>query len=169
MTKSGKLLIILSITLIVGGFFYYQQQDNPEEMASTNIDQTSPGEAPMAEDITLLSYLQDATEAEEANLIAVDGSDSSGVAYRLFENGEFKHAVIADMPDPAPGSVYEGWLVQPDPLNFFSTGVMEKNEEGLWVLEFTSDQAYADYFRVVITEETIVDEIPEIHIIEGDF
>jgi hypothetical protein len=169
MTKSGKLLIILLVTLLVGGVFYYQQLDNAEDTATANTEQSSDNETPLEPSPTLLSQLQKSTETEEASLKAVDGSDSSGMAYRLFENGKFKHAVVADMPEPAPGSVYEGWLVQPDPLNFFSTGVMEKNEEGLWVLEFTANQAYPDYFRVVITEETIVDEIPEIHIIEGDF
>ncbi len=106
---------------------------------------------------------------EETTLKAVDGSDSSGKAYRLIEKGKLYHAVVATMSDLRGENKYEGWLVQPNPLKFFSTGVMKKNKEGLWVLEYTANKESPAYYRVVITEETVVDSTPEKHIIEGDF
>ena len=79
------------------------------------------------------------------------------------------HAVVAFMLDPGINNAYEGWLVQPGPLQFFSTGVMEKNDKGEWVLEYTAQEEFPNFLRVVITKETIVDAIPELHILEGDF
>ncbi len=46
---------------------------------------------------------------------------------------------------------------------------MEKDEQGNWVLGFQSTQPFPEYYRVVITLETVVDPTSEIHVIEGDF
>lgn len=97
------------------------------------------------------------------------GSSGSGLAYKLAQNGRLYHAVQARMEDPSEGAVYEGWLVQPEPLRFFSTGVLELNEQGEWALELRLDEEYPTYTRAIITEETLVDDTPERHILEGDF
>jgi hypothetical protein len=106
-----------------------------------------------------------------AVLAAVDGSTSSGTAYVVRGEGKLTHLVEATMPDPTVGNSYEGWLVDVSttPLKFFSTGVMSKNDSGIWVLEYEASQEYPSYNRVVITEETKIDAVPEKHIIEGDF
>ncbi|MDP6704244.1 MAG: anti-sigma factor [archaeon] len=145
--------------VIVGAMFLFIGRDQQGEQEVSQVPSPKP----------LIQLLPDIQGSESAKLEAVDESESSGTAWRLSANGFFQHLVVASMPDPAEGSVYEGWLVQPSPLMFFSTGVMEKNEDGEWVLEYQEFAEYPTYARVVITEETIVDEIPEIHIIEGDF
>ena len=122
----------------------------------------------MAE-INFLALLRDNENAQQASLRAVDGSNSSGIAYRLWADGVLSHTVVVSMPDPEIGNVYEGWLVQPSPLRFFSTGVMEKNEKGEWTLEYMAKEEFPTFLRVMITKETIVDATPELHIIEGDF
>lgn len=119
--------------------------------------------------INLIEKLQNDPNTQTAKLEAVDGSDSKGVAYRLVEDGNLYHMVIANMPDPEDDNQYEGWLVQTNPLKFFSTGVMEKDESDMWVLEYETDEEFPTYLRTVITEETVVDATPEKHIIEGDF
>lgn len=118
-----------------------------------------------------VTSIKDDSNVLVANLIAVDGSQSSGTAYVVREGGKLTHLVEASMPDPAPDNSYEGWLVNvsTSPFQFFSTGVMSRNGEGVWTLEYSVDNEYPDHNRVVITEETVVDEIPEDHIIEGDF
>lgn len=118
---------------------------------------------------SVLEKLKNDSDVEIAKLVSVDGSESEGVGYRLYRDGTLFHAVEARMPDPGVGVSYEGWLVQKIPLRFFSTGVMKKNEEGVWVLEYVVDKGYPRYLEVVITKETIVDEKPEEHVIEGSF
>jgi len=149
------IVILASATLFLTGFF----------------GNSLPGTGDVDEkmkDISILETMISDPNTETAELVAIDGSNSSGVAYRLLFDG-LKHVVMAQMPDPADGSVYEGWLVQPEPLQFFSTGVMRKNSDGYWVIIYDNNNPFKSYSKVIITEETIVDEKPERHVIEGDF
>lgn len=149
------LIAIVVASLIYGGFF--SKLENQKEVEEK------------IEEVGILEMLINDSSTETAPLVAVDGSNSSGIAHRLLKDGKLYHVVVADMPDPKEDHSYEGWLVQSDPFNFFSTGVMEKNENNQWVLIYSADEEFENHTRVVITEETIVDETPEDHIIEGDF
>lgn len=128
------------------------------------------GDAPGQEQSVLETILA-GNAVQKAVLEPAEGSNSrgSGLGYKFVEGGRMYHAAQARLEDPAEGTVYEGWLVQPEPLRFFSTGVMELNSQGEWALEFERDGDYASYTQVVITEETVVDETPERHILEGTF
>ena len=119
--------------------------------------------------VGLLKTLRSNASSEQANLVAVDGSDSSGSAYRLIEGNKLYHFVRATLPELVGDNKYEGWLVQSSPLKFFSTGIMQLNENNEWVLEYESNEEFSTYLQVVITLETKVDAIPEKHIIEGSF
>ena len=156
-------IIILALIALAIIFFrdIFINTESPVDTEKKNMEEKE-------EMITILELLIKDSDTEIISLKAVDGSTSSGVAYRLFKDNKLNHLVIANLPDPGNDNLYEGWLVQPDPLEFFSTGVMEKSKEG-WVLIFTGEEEFSDYYRVVITEETVVDSFPEKHIIEGDF
>ena len=52
-------------------------------------------------------------------------------------------------------------------LTFFSTGVLVRSTENMYGLTFTQDKLSEGYNFVVITEETVIDETPEVHILEG--
>ena len=123
----------------------------------------------MENDSPVLSMLLNDSTSQMTVLSAVDGSDSSGFGLRLVKDGVLNHAVAATLPNLQEGSVYEGWLVQTDPLVFFSTGLLNQQEDGSWALEFVNLEVYPTYLKVVITLETEVDETPEKHIIEGSF
>jgi hypothetical protein len=158
------LIVLVVLGVAVGVWFLGSQEARTPE--------NGQGEAEQKEreaELGMLESLRANSDAQTAELAAVDGSNSAGIGYRLFANGVLKHAVVATMPAPTAGNVYEGWLVQTEPLRFFSTGVMEQQEDGTWVLEHESGEEYPTYARVVITEETVVDATPERHVIEGDF
>jgi len=158
--KKIIILFIVAILIVVGVVMI--QSPSQEE-------QEGPKEVIQQEVLSFLEALVVNSATQTADLVAVDESDSKGTGYRLVQDGNLSHVVVAIMPDPAEGNVYEGWLMQKEPLQFFSTGILEKNEQGIWQLEYTDEQEYPTYLRVVITEETVVDETPEVHIIEGDF
>ena len=164
MKKLIIILIIILATVLVGYFLYPNQEVTaPSEDTQKSID------IDIEEDLSILSMLTNTSSVQTAELEAVDESDFSGMAYRLFKDGVLWHAVEATMPDIKSGNLYVGWLVQAEPLEFFSTGVMEKNQEGRWILEYRADSEYSTYLKVVITEETVVDAMSEEHIIEGSF
>jgi len=166
-----KYILIIVVLAVFGILIFAYQLRMPKEEIKVQVPLTQKEESEIAieEESGILAMILRNPEAQVAPLTAVDGSNSSGAAYRLFKDDNLYHAVMATMLDPQEGNVYEGWLVQPSPLQFFSTGIMEKNEDDVWVLEYSADNEYPFYTKVIITEETIVDLIPETHIIEGSF
>lgn len=136
---------------------------------ATNFPGDSEGEVYRPEDNVVLETVLNSQDTQVALLGDVDGSGSSGTAYRLTKDGTLYHAVVATMAPPKEGYSYEGWLVQSSPLKFFSTGVMRSPEAGVWVLEYERDGEYSSYNKVVITEEKTIDATPERHVIEGNF
>lgn len=155
-------IIVILLSIALGVFLFSDTFKKPISIEEKEIEKKE-------EMISFLELLISDSDTQTTSLVAVDGSSSSGVAYRLFEEGKLHHLVVASMPDPEEGNSYEGWLVQPNPLEFFSTGIMEKNEEDQWILTYNAEGEFSNYYRVVITEETVVDPFPEKHIIEGDF
>ena len=166
-----KYILIVVVLAVVGIIIFAYQLKIPKEEIKVQapLTQEEESETAIEEEGGILEMISRNSEVQIAPLTAVDGSNSSGAAYRLVEDGKLYYAVMASMPGPQEGNVYEGWLVQPSPLQFFSTGVMEKNEENVWILEYSADNEYPSYTKVIITEETIIDPIPEMHIIEGSF
>jgi len=161
--KKSYIIILVIVLVILGGLYFGGAFEKSEEQKKEEQDLEKNMET-----VTILETLLSDPLTETTALLPVDGSGSFGNAYRLFKDGKLYHAVIAEMPDPAEGNSYEGWLVRNDPFDFFSTGVMEKKDDQ-WVLFYMIAEEFPDHSRVVITEETVVDETPEGHIIEGDF
>ncbi len=103
-----------------------------------------------------------------AELEDVSGGNSKGTGYISRGAKALSHEVMAELPDPVGTDFYEGWLVQQTPtLKFFSTGEMVKEDDGSYSLSFQSERRYEDYNFVVITLETLRDDVPEKHILEG--
>lgn len=159
--KRYKIIIIVVLAIIILGFLFYDGIINKIK------DQKETKEN--IKEISVLETLIKDSSTEVRALLAVNESSSYGTAYRLLKDGKIYHVVVADMPDPKRGSFYEGWLVQDDLFDFFSTGVMQKNEDGQWVLIYTANKEFENHKKVVITEEAIVDATPEDHVIEGEF
>lgn len=108
-------------------------------------------------------------------LESVDPRGGVAQALRKTENDVFKHRVEINAGDPQEGFFYEGWLVKKPslPIKFYSTGALEKNEHGHYVLYYEAPyDERAEYNEVVITEETLADGLdgkPEEHIFDGRF
>lgn len=156
--KKKDIVIGLVILAVLAGTIYFirKPRQRLEELPSPSIE----------EKIEESFNLEIPDDVDKAQLRDITGGISSGMATRIFENGEFKHMVLADLPDPVTGVFYEGWLVKDN--DFFSTGKM-RIAKGGWVLEFESSIDYSDYNKVVVTQELIDDENPETHILEGEF
>lgn len=169
-----KLLLVLGVLAVFGVFIFLRPSDSVDENASVDeitdsvIDEESETSEDMTEMEAVMKVILGDAATVSAELPDVTGGTSSGTAYISRTNGKFYHYVEASLPEPAEGSVYEGWLVIREPeLQFFSTGVMEMREDGMYVLSYIGDEVSEEYNFVVITEETVVDETPETHIIEG--
>ncbi len=159
--RMNKIILVTGAILVLGGALFLWQIGLPGYTGSVPYVEE-------VEEASIFERILSGNGTQKAVLEPVDESNSRGLGYRFVQDGTMLHAVAARMEDPLEGTVYEGWLVQPEPLRFFSTGVLEKNEQGEWVLEFESQEEYPSYTRVMITREFMVDETPEAHILEGD-
>ncbi|MBI2607891.1 MAG: hypothetical protein HYW51_03635 [Candidatus Doudnabacteria bacterium] len=162
-----KLIYLVIIVIIAVVLFLSRGTQTPDDdKVNTGPEAVTPEKPPTT---GVMSLVKNDASVQTTTLKPVNGSNSSGTAYRLVKDAVLYHTVVASMPDPNPGNSYEGWLVQISPLKFFSTGILEKNSNGDWTLEYTADQENPTYLRVVITEETVIDATPEAHVLEGDF
>lgn len=160
--------IVIGIVILfaLAGFIYFRaKRETPPELT---VPQTLSTEDTLEQKFGLTLP----EDVDRAELKDVTGGDASGIATRKFENGRFTHTVLADLPDPAQGSFYEGWLVRgkegDENFAFISTGKM-KLAKGGYLLEFESTTDYSAYNNVVITQEKVFDATPETHILEGSF
>jgi hypothetical protein len=172
--------ILLGVVLLVilsGGWFLLSNRPDDaadEAMKTANLDRSEeiikrPESIKMEkEETTVAAKVMGSGESLVAPLEDVSGGAAKGTGYVLRERGVLYHYVSADLPPPLGGNKYEGWLVKREPsLLFFSTGVMTLSESGTYELSYESEDESIGYDFVVITEETVVDEVPEKHILEG--
>ena len=106
-----------------------------------------------------------------AALADVTGGDSFGLAYAHFENGTYTMiAKMGNLPEPAQGYFYEGWLVRRgDLFSVLSVGRAVKTEKG-YMSVYQSSLDLSDHaFYVLTLEPEDQKTAPEEHILEGSF
>ena len=163
----GRVFWIIALAVIIAGFYFLflRKPEAPGLEVTENTPQITD------EMKSSFGVLID-DNAEKTELVDVTGGMASAIATRIYENGVFTHAVLADLPDPTSGTFYEGWLVRgkagDSDFDFISTGKMQLAKGG-YVLEFESQTDLSDYAGVVVTLETKLDDVPEEHILEGSF
>ena len=163
-----KILVIIILGIVVSGGFFIVRQFPEEQILQSNQAEPEQNEE-KAQPRDILDIVENESATETAPLLAVDGGNGSGAGYRLMKDGMLYYAIVAAMPDPREGSMYEGWFSRADSLELFSTGTMERNEDGLWVSGYSLPGEFLEFSRVMVTEEVVVDGIQERHILEGTF
>ena len=161
--------IFLILIILLGVYFIFTSVSEKTSI-SENIEPVAVTDEPitLVESSFDLTFLQNESTVK-IDLNSVDESSSYGSAFILLEDDNLSHYVIADLPVPDDGSVYEGWIVNSATTSFFSTGVMVLDANGQFELFYSQELLEEGYDKVVITLETIVDETPEAHVLEGSF
>ena len=165
------MLLVVIVALL--GWFVFRGGDDVEESVEEVVVEEVTEEAIVEADVVV----EEVNNTEQIDLVAVDGSGSSGIARRGTSGDLFSHVVVATLPEiDTTTHFYEGWLVKPGVVEFFSTGDMFPREDGKWGLVWEasvsgSEEDLYEYSKVVITlEPRDNDPAPSIdHIIEGEF
>ena len=156
--------LALFVIIILFGYFGWNYLYNPipEEYAEeVPFKEEGEGEKSQTENTaTVLKAILRGVESFE---------DRAAGTATIVRTDKLAHEVHATLPRPTGNKVYEGWLVNPDTSEFFSTGVMEGGNKGVYTLSYeSSENLYESYNYVVITEEvSVTDNKPEIHVLEG--
>ena len=148
---------LLAVSIGVGLLIYGQSlKESPTQKAEL-MREISQGSGLAGEEGVLTAELRD-----------VAGGDSVGAANLLRKDNTLTLEILAKMQDPEEGQFYEGWLVQKLPTTkLLSAGSLEKAEEGTYKLVHTANADYPTYNFVIVSIETIKDDIIETHILEG--
>lgn len=161
--KRIYLVSIILALLLAGGWLYVQYRAGKTNIAKL-LEKNSGSRF-----VELLIGYREKQTADLRPLPGYEGKDAAGTGYRLVRDGKTYFAVLAVLPEPAPGTSYEAWLVQEEPLLALPAGVLSKTETEQWLLWYKSAKDLALHGKVVITQEEIVDSRPEKHVLEGKF
>ncbi len=160
----GVVTAVVILVIIVLGYALFATNKSSNTQTPTNSSVTTPNETPVFNKQTI-------------QLNPVGGHTGAGTAAREIDsNSIFKHSVDVTLAELPSGKFYEGWLVRgkmgDSNFAFFSTGKLEKGNDGRWRTSYESPTSYLDYKTVVITLETAangLDGKPEEHVLEGSF
>lgn len=166
-------IIISLLFLLLSGKDDSGAIDDDEEVVEIN---DVGEEGTVAVEQMIVTDVSDAS-FEQIPLKDSEGRGYTGIARRGIEKDLYTHVVVAELPAiDTERYFYEGWLVQPGVLTFFSTGEMFVREDGKWglvweVQERDQEVEVADFTRAVITlEPRDGDPAPAAdHVLEGDF
>lgn len=182
MNKGIVIAGIIILVLVVGGFYVANQQAKQAEQTKmaqekaamkakedTAMKEKESKDAMMKKDEEVMTMAMQDTSSKKATLTDVSGGTGTGKAYVLRKNGKLYHTATANVPDPAAGTFYEGWLAVKgaNPPQFVDTGKLKKQKDGSYQVSYSSDNLYEGYDFVVITWEKVDDQQPEKHILEG--
>jgi len=171
-SKNKKPFIIagLLIFLIADGvlvYFLLQKSKNPEpdSISSPLPTSTQPADASSSHYVgTQTITLHDVS----------DGSSSAQLT-RVFSQGKVEHTIEATLPDTSENTFYQAWAINPEKPKAY-LGKLAKNAEGKYYLFATYDFnpiqtiTFEDlYNSVVISLETVDDDVIENKILEGAF
>lgn len=187
MNKNMLWIIVLVVVLVLGGVYVVNQQSKRAEQTKMEQEKATmkdkedaamkekeamakkDEEAMMKKETEIAGMAMTDASSKKATLVDVSGGKSTGKGYVLRKAGKLYHTATANVPDPAEGSFYEGWLAVKGatPPQFVSSGKLKKQQDGSYQVSYSSDNLYQGYDFVVITVEKVDDQQPEKHIVEG--
>lgn len=168
-----KITVISLLSLLVLAACGGVSEDAKSDEVMEKID-VSKDKGSVEVDEDLVTDMDEDLEYDlSAGLLAVDGSEASGLALAGFDQKSYYYnlkATFANLPDPAEGFYYEGWLVRTGTSpSVISTGKVKKEGEK-YVNRYVSETDLSDYGSYVLTlEPNDGDPAPATHVVEGDF
>lgn len=157
--------IVVAVIIVVVAVYFVISNDNNNINSTSTSENTQIEEQQSAETVTTVYELTGV-------LADVSESGSSGVVEAsYFSDGNYE--LLATFDDLAPttnGDFYEGWLVNRETQDFFSTGIVVNDPAGEQVNSYKSDidhQADGYDFYVLTLEPDDGDPAPAEHIVEG--
>jgi hypothetical protein len=139
----------------------------PQKRTSPAIVTTAPVGSTENDD-TLFNRLANDPKSKKVEMKDVIGSNTSGTAYLLRENGKLFVTAIANMPDAPEGEYFQAWLMKENPRRYYvPLGKLSHFGIGKFITNTALDSDYADFNAVIITLEKNDDKLPERFVMQG--
>jgi hypothetical protein len=152
----GVLMVLglFVVAVIVTGFFAFDLLESSRESIDEEIVEI-PRDATESNALNEMLTIP----IEETRLASDTSAADIGFARRGVQASTFTHVAVVTLPAiNEAGYLYEGWLVQPGTLEFFSTGEMVQRADGAFALVyeesiFEVNPDVYEFSNVVITLE----------------
>ena len=156
----GAIVIVILVFLV--GYFVRKGRNKAAEPQPTS----SAEAVREIEDKFKIDIPENAEMLELKNLT----QDSiSALAARSKTDSMYNISVLADLPDPKPGSQYSAWLLKDTKDKEFVKLGNLRIAKGGYLIDYQSKTDYSDYNMVLISEETKNDATIETKLLEGTF
>jgi hypothetical protein len=162
MNRNDIVMGAIILAVMAGGFLLLRNNQTP----TIEVEPT-PSTLETLEDQIENNFKVDVPDnAEKAELKDLNGGDGSGLATRLFENNRFSATLLVDLPEPAVGGFYQGWLS--DGETFKSLGRLRVAKGG-YMVDFSGAQNLDEFSEVIVSEEKASVSTPTNIVLEGSF
>lgn len=119
-------------------------------------------------DDTLFTRLAADPNAKKIEMKDVIGSNTSGTAYLLRENGKLFVTAKANMPDAPAGNYFQAWLMKENPRRYYvPLGKLSHFGVGKFISNTALDSDYQEFNTLIITLEKSDDKLPERFVMQG--
>lgn len=145
------IIIIGLLVILIGGlgYFLYTESKNTEGKNTNTVATTeniNTGTSNANGDVI--------TDRQKIQLSNVYDGKGAGTAEKKNVNGTYTLTIATtDLPKPADDHEYVAWIEKKVPYSNIKAGVLEKESDGVYTLEFTSGTDYGAYLFVYVTSE----------------
>jgi hypothetical protein len=152
MNKRDIVIGVVVLTALAGLIYFWQNSGTDEDL---QIPQTLSVEDKI-EDKFNLEIPEDVEKTELKDAV---GGDASGIVTRKVQEDETQLMILADLPDPETGKIYNAMIIKDDETK--DIGFLQIAKGG-YLLEYQSGQDLSDYKKVEV-------KLDETTVLEGEF
>lgn len=161
--------ILIGLILLAGlaGLIYYWQTP-PAQPENLRVPQTLSIE----DEIERAFNIQVPDDVDKAELKSTDGSSSSGLATRKFENSRFELTILADLPENDSSRFYKAWIqrgeTNSEGYSLLPIGRLHLAKGG-FLVDYSANVDYSDHLKILVSRESKDDDLLEDLILQGSF
>ncbi|OGY85348.1 MAG: hypothetical protein A3F54_02965 [Candidatus Kerfeldbacteria bacterium RIFCSPHIGHO2_12_FULL_48_17] len=152
-------IIIVLLLIIIGGGAYYlfMKKDTTSDASKTS---ATPSETTTSEETTGNTNTNTVSNQKSAQLINVLDGQGTGTAVHKTVNGKYVLTITTqNLPKSESGKQYVGWIEKKIPFSQIKVGALDKEKDGVFAVEFTSDTDYSLWRFVYVTIENEKDSV----------
>lgn len=166
MRKKDLIVGIVVIAVVVGIVYFWRTRGKDLKVPETTPSPSAQEQIEERFNVVLPEG------AEKIQLKDVEGKDAIAIATRSFSEGAFSLTILADLPVPEEGTYYQGWIIKGEE-GYEDYAVLTLGRlsvaKGGYILDFEAAKDYSNYEKVVVSKETLADDMIEDTILEGSF
>ena len=163
---STALMIVIIVLLLViiggGAYFLFMKKDDNSSTNSTNSSAENSDSSEDSDEAADSGNTNADTVSNQksAQLINLLDGQGTGTAVHKTVNGKYVlNITTQNLPKPEGGKEYVAWIEKKIPFSQIKVGALDKEKDGVYTVEFTSDTDYSLWRFVYVSIENEKDNV----------